>query len=129
MSQPRIPDRFVLPQEMPEHTREHLTEIFSQIAQQVNRTAYDVTNISSTQAVASELVLVDAAAAAVRVNLPPAKDWQDREMHIKRKDASANLVKVVGDNSETIDGSITKIIQAQYLTLQIVSDGSNWWIV
>jgi hypothetical protein len=129
VSQPRIPDRYVLPQEMPEHTREQLTEIFSQIAAQINLTAYDVTHISSTQAVASELILVDAAAAKVRVDLPLAKDWQDRHIQIKKKDASVNLVVVVGNGSELLDGGNTATISVQYSSIQMISDGSQWWKV
>lgn len=129
MSQRRVPPKIFLPEEIPAHTRQALTQIYEALSAQVNLTAHDATHISSTQAVGSELVLVDAAAAAVTVNLPPAAQWRDREMHIKKKDSSANFVLIAPYGSETIDEVGTFTISAQYTTYQIMSDGNEWWIV
>lgn len=47
----------------------------------------------------------------------------------KRTTATANAVTVTAVGSETIDGSGTYALSAQYATVTVVSDGTNWQIV
>lgn len=73
------------------------------------------------------ILLVDATAAPVTISLPAA----DIGLHfvIKKIDSSANVVTVDGDASETIDGLTTKTLTSQYDVVDIVSDGTEWWII
>ena len=48
----------------------------------------------------------------------------------KKTDATANALTIDGADSETIDGSATNTeVDAQYDTMTIVCDGSNWHII
>ena len=129
MSQPRVPSFYVLPDEIPKHIRDVLNSILGKIAVQVNLTAYDVTNIASTQTVGSELVLVNAASGNVRADLPPALEWVDRPLVVKKKDASSNLVLVAGTAGQLLDGVATLTLSVQYSSYQFLSDGEAWWTV
>ncbi|MDB4442331.1 hypothetical protein N9219_02810 [bacterium] len=71
--------------------------------------------------------LCDCTSNAITVNLPAASAGQRFE--IKKIDATANAVTIDGNGSETIDGALTKVITAQYESVTLVSDGTNWFIV
>jgi len=45
---------------------------------------------------------------------------------IKKTDASANAVTVDGNGAETIDGSTTVSLAAQWDFITVVSNGTNW---
>ena len=71
----------------------------------------------------------------VTVTLPTAAsayngtDGIGRIYEIKKIDADANTVTIDGNGSETIDGGTTAVLIAQYESITIQSDGSNWHII
>ena len=90
-----------------------------------------VTSISaSTSADDTAVVyLVDATAGAVTLTLPTATTTTRRIYHVKKTDSSANAVTIDGAGAETIDGATTQTLIAQYESIQIVSDGTSWFIL
>ena len=75
-----------------------------------------------------DLVKGDASGGAITLTLPTAVGNSGKEFFIKKIDSTGNSVTVAGDGSETIDGSATQVITAQWTTLTIISDGANWLI-
>ena len=75
------------------------------------------------------LVLVDATSGAVTASLPTALSKEGSQIIVKKIDVSANAVTVDADASETIDGSTTTSLAAQYDSVTVISDGTEWWIV
>lgn len=74
---------------------------------------------------------VTSAAAAKTVNLPAAASaGQGFSLTIKDEGGSAatNNITVDADGSETIDGQLTALIGANYGSLNLICDGSNWFI-
>jgi type II secretory pathway pseudopilin PulG len=71
---------------------------------------------------------VDASAGSVTANLPPAAAHKSKRYAIKKVDSSGNAVVIDGADSETIDGATTVSIATQYVTVTVVSDGTQWWI-
>jgi len=71
----------------------------------------------------------DASGAAFTVTLPKANSANGYIYNIKKINSNANAVTVVGDGTETIDGSLAQIIYAQYDCMSVHSDGSEWWII
>jgi hypothetical protein len=71
--------------------------------------------------------LCDCTSNPITVNLDAAN--AGIQYTIKKTDASANAVTIDGFGAETIDGAATKVINTQYESVTIVSDGSNWFIV
>lgn len=85
---------------------------------------------ATTHTAANEYVILvddDTAAAAVTVTLPPAAD-SNRKYYIKKLGSTAS-VTIDGDGAETIDGGTTAVLNSQYESLTLVSDGTEWWIL
>ncbi len=45
------------------------------------------------------------------------------------KNIGTSSITIDASGTQTIDGTLTKIITEQYVALELFSDGSNWWIV
>jgi len=74
------------------------------------------------------VVLCDCTSNAITVNLPTAVG-NTSMIVIKKTDSSANSVTVDASGTQTIDGSLTAVISVRYVSLSLVSDGTNWSIV
>lgn len=92
---------------------------------------YDIKTVTSDYTVIDSdyTILVNATGGNITITLPSASSLQGSEFNIKKIDSSVNLVTVDGNGSETIDGSTTAIIETQYESITIQSDGSNWYII
>lgn len=75
------------------------------------------------------VILADATTAAFNVTLPTAASISGRQYTIKRINGGANNVTVNTTSSQTIDGSTSNVLSAQYASVTVVSDGANWLIV
>jgi len=78
--------------------------------------------------IVNDVVLVNASGSAVNITLPsPASG---KILTIKRIDGiTYNAVSILPSASETIDGTSLKSIVGQYDAVQVVSDGTNWFII
>jgi hypothetical protein len=74
------------------------------------------------------ILLVDASGAARTITLPAASGYANKEFTVKKSDSSANTVTLARTGSDTIDGATSKVISAQYASLTVTSDGTNWYI-
>jgi len=86
-------------------------------------------NTNTTLLSSNYVVLADASSSSVRIQLPAASLHTGRTYHIKKIDNTTNLVTLSGNITETIDGLNTQAINAQYISLTIVSNGTNWFII
>lgn len=75
-----------------------------------------------------EVVLCNATSGAITITLPPAAT-DTRGYFIKKIDSSANAVTIDGDGAETIEGETTLVVSLQYDCPQLVSDGTEWWVI
>jgi hypothetical protein len=75
----------------------------------------------------TDVVLADASAGDMTVTLP--KQSPGRVIHVKKIDATSNVVTVDAVKSQTIDGELTQEISLQYTSIHMVADGSNWHII
>jgi len=74
------------------------------------------------------MVIVNASANAVTVNLPPAANWAGQTIIVKKTD-NVNNVTIQADGTETIDDNNTDQLVGQYSSATYVSDGTNVWKV
>jgi len=75
-----------------------------------------------------DFVLVNLVGASgdVTITLPAASS--DAQVAVKIAGvANGKTVTVDGNSSETIDGAATKIMDSDYESMHLISDGSNWW--
>jgi len=80
-------------------------------------------------ALTDTVILCDATTAAFTVTLPTAVGNSGKLFFVKKTDAGGNAVTIDGNGAETIDGAATKALAAQYDSVTIVSDGTNWMIL
>ncbi len=76
-----------------------------------------------------DIVLCDATAGEITLQLPQAAGRGGFIYWIKKTDASANAVVVTPLGADTIDGAATQSLSLQHEVISIVSDGSDWWII
>jgi hypothetical protein len=74
-------------------------------------------------------IICDATSGAFTINLPTAVGITGRVYVIKKIDATGNAITVDGATTETIDGALTKLVNTQYLSVTIQSNGTNWYII
>jgi hypothetical protein len=72
-------------------------------------------------------VLVDATAALRTVTLPNANILQ--KYTIKKIDSSANTVVITPQVGNTVEGNATKVLSTQYETVNLISNGTTWYLV
>jgi hypothetical protein len=76
------------------------------------------------------VVLADATSGNLTITLPNASSNKNKIYKIKKIDSSAFQVTVQGNSTgQKIDGDTTKEISYQYSALQLVCNGSNWYII
>ncbi len=85
------------------------------------------TGHSLTLELTDTLVLVDATSATVIIRLPAAVSQAGKMYLIKKVDSSGNAVTVDPYGAETIDGSSTASLAAQWNSVIIKSNGRNWY--
>jgi Repeat of unknown function (DUF5907) len=75
-----------------------------------------------------EIILVNASSGNITLTLPTAVA-NTEAYDVKKIDSSTNTVTVNTTSSQTIDGGATAVLQVQYASITLVSDGSNWFVV
>jgi len=80
-------------------------------------------------ATTDEIVLCDATSQNNVLNLPAAASaGSGRKYVIKKKDSTAHTCTVTPNGAEKIDGQSTQVIDVQYTSISLFTDGSNWFI-
>lgn len=75
----------------------------------------------------NDVVLVNASGGAITITLPSPSDG--KLLYIKKTDSSVNLVSIVPSGIDVIDGTSQKALTGQYDAVELVSDGTNWFIL
>ena len=73
-------------------------------------------------------IIADTSSDTVTINLPTASGLSGKRYFIKNIDGT-NTAEVVGDGTEKIDDLNQQDLVNQYDSLNIVSDGTQWWII
>jgi hypothetical protein len=91
--------------------------------------AKTITNADSTYGVqlSDQIILVDETGGAVTVELP-SPTYEGETYLIKQITGGANNTTVQTADSATIDGSATQSIAAQWDFIEVVSDGTDYFI-
>lgn len=77
-----------------------------------------------------KMILCDATSGGFTITLlAAATAGNGYKLTVKKTDSSANAITVDGNGLETIDGATTQTLAAQYDTIEIVCDGSNWRVI
>lgn len=90
------------------------------------RVVRTVTASPDTLTATDEIVLVDVPGGAT-INLPAGV--KGRRYDIKRLNAPPGQVTITPNGVEQIDNAANVILTARYVSVTLVSDGANWWII
>lgn len=104
-----------------EHSLNALKTAVTETTAAITATSYSVTDDDF-------LILADATGGAITLNLPPAALVLYHVFIIKRLNSGVNSVTIDGDGAETIDGALTFVLSNQYDSINIISDGTAYWI-
>lgn len=118
-----------LPPSPPSDGWRQTAEVVNRIGEQVQPFHIRSCTAAVTASETYGLYVCDATSAGFTVTLPEAGGYKGKRFHIKKVDATANLVIVDGYSAETIDGQAAQTITTQYECITVVSDGTQWWIV
>lgn len=95
---------------------------------QANRGYTSLTTVTADYTASpQEAVLVDASGGPVTVTLPAPESAAANV--VKKIDASSNAVTIATPGSETIDGDSERTVTAQYVSRELMSDGSNYFVI
>ena len=75
----------------------------------------------------SDINLVSSGSANVTVTLPAPSSG--KLVTVKKIDSGAGGVIVSRNNTDTIDGAVSKILYHRYEAITVASDGTDWFIV
>lgn len=112
---------------------EYLSGTTSSIQNQLNSKAASVTpvkTVTNSETISSSYLvyLADGGSNPILLTLPNAAASSGSRYVVKKIDGTVNAVTVSGVSSQTIDGSSYISIDVQYEAINIISDGSNWFI-
>lgn len=92
--------------------------------------AFSITTVTVDYTAADKtVILADATSGTVTITLPAVSGLTGREYMIKKVDSTANKVTIDGNGAETIDGATTQDLNTQYTGFNVVTDGTEWWII
>ncbi len=75
------------------------------------------------------IISADATSSPFTITLPSAVNNTGRTYVVKRVNAGGNDVTLSAAAAETIDGAASAMLTAQWQTVKVISDGSNWLTV
>ena len=78
----------------------------------------------------NKFVKADSSGAAITLTLPAASTAGSGAIFVIKDigNASTNAITLEGNGSETIDGALNKIIATNFASIEVICDGSNWFI-
>lgn len=80
-------------------------------------------------ALTDDVILADATLGNMTIGLPAVATSSGKVFVVKKIDVSANTVTIQGNAGELIDGINTQIISAQWTAIELVCNGSAWFII
>lgn len=87
------------------------------------------TSINYTATTADSFILVNALSGEITISLPVASSVSGIVYTIKKSDVSTNAVIIDGHAGDLIDGLPTYTLISQYEKVNIISNGSDWYVI
>ena len=85
--------------------------------------------VSYTVGKSDTVIFADATSGNLTVTLPSAPSVPGYRFYIKRIDGSTNVVTLTCNGSGGIDGATNMTIGRQYTSVEVISNGNNWYIL
>jgi hypothetical protein len=98
------------------------------VASSVTLTATTVST-SATVSTAYRLYLINAASGNLTMTMPSPSANTGTAWFLKRTDNTTSVVTIAPNSAELIDGASSGYVPNSVGAVEIVSDGTNWWII
>lgn len=98
---------------------------FGNIQRAIQPTVIRSITAAAKQQINDTVVFCNATAGAISYTLLAPALAGPFPVHIKKTDATANAITLVG----TVDGTVNPTIVVPMVSLELVSDGTAWWII
>ena len=87
-------------------------------------------NADATLTGTNKFIKANSGGGAITLTLPAASTAGSGAIFVIKDigNASSNAITLEGNGSETIDGALNKIISTNFASIEVVCDGSNWFI-
>lgn len=82
-----------------------------------------------TVTIADDFIISNNTLANATFTLPAANTMTGRILYFKKISSNTFSTTIDANASETIDGALTKVLIAQYSSVNIYSDGTSWYVV
>jgi hypothetical protein len=114
--------------DVPDNEQITAAEWNNHVADQQSRGYDTVTTVTGNYTIdENEVVLADASGGSITVTLPSPSEASI--ITVKKTDSSSNSVVIATPSSESIDGGTSLTITGQYVSRELVSDGSDYYII
>ena len=110
-----------------------LTQTFAQVQANINESNVVTVNVATYDLTATDGIVhvtYTATGAVTSLTLPTAQVVTDRVLTIKDGggNSGTNNITIDTQGSEKIDGADTAVINTDYSSIDLYSDGTNWFI-
>lgn len=85
-------------------------------------------SLALSSAVKETILIVDASSGEINITLP-APSEKSAPITVKKVDVSEYAVNILPNDSETIDGDSSLIVDSQWSAAKLTTDGTNWYII
>lgn len=112
---------------------ESVTAAFTKLnANTALRHSFDITTVNAaaspyTVLTSAQMLIVDASAGAVTLNLPAAAGASNLSIVVVAKSVAGGNVVIDPSGAETVNGSSTKTLSAAYAQCRLTCDGTQWY--
>lgn len=112
---------------------ESVSEAFTKLnANTALRHSFDITTVNAaaspyTVLTSAQMLVVDASAGAVTLNLPAAASSSNLSIVVVAKSVTGGNVIIDASGSETINGATTKTLSVAYAQCRLTCDGTQWY--
>ena len=107
----------------------HAASDISGLVTGITNTVSSVNSNTTLTSTSANVTMVDATNSTITIFLPQASTVTNLIFTVKKTDSTLNTVTLDGYNNELIDGSANLIIQFQNSAVDVVSNGSGWYII
>lgn len=91
---------------------------------------YSTTTVTTTYTASTfNVILANATSGAFTVTLPSAASSANLAYIIKKIDSTANVVTIMGNGADTIDGVNTQPLNTQWQSYIMISNGTSWFLI
>lgn len=119
--------------EVADDSHNHIIDNIDGLQDELNKRAFErisVKKITASYSISlkDNMLLIDSSSSDIVLTLPEASLAAGKVYKVKKIN-DPNLIVINSDSRETIDGELSYIIEYKYQSIELVCDGSQWFVM